>query len=126
MVTRAFLVLIVMTACSGGDETGVQPATEVIREVTTGMRSNARVQVSMRASAEVPTPEDIEMRKRLEDAIEAENIGRLVSSSGGAGYVDIVVEVENTADAIPRIQEILRSMDAARHATFKVIPGADQ
>ena len=125
MVTRRLAILIFLAACAR-NETGVQPATEVIREVTTGMRSNARVQVSMKATAEEPTAEDIAMRKKLEDAIEAENIGRLISSSGGAGYVDIVVEVENTADAIPRIQEILRSMDAARHASFKVIPGADR
>src|SRR5687767_8060513 len=123
-VVAAFFI-VYLIAC-GGNEAGVQPAAEIIREVTTGIRSNARVHVSVRASAEEPTPEDIELRKRLEDRIEQENIGRLISSSGGAGYVDLVVEVENTADAIPRIQEILRSMDAARDASFKVIPGANQ
>ena len=123
-MVRAFIA-VTLIGC-GQNEAGVQPATEVIREVTTGMRSNARVQVSVKASAEEPMPADIEMRKRLEDRIEAENIGRLISSSGGAGYVDIVIEVESTADAIPRIQEILREMDVARDASFKVIPGADQ
>lgn len=122
---RVPALLLLLFAC-GRNEVGIQPATEIVREVTTGIRTNARVQVSVKASAEEPTAEDLAMRKNLEDRIEQENIGRLVSSSGGAGFVDVVVEVENTADAIARIQEILKSMDAARDASFKVIPGGSQ
>ena len=113
--------LILVLAC-GGTEPGVQSATEIAREVTTGMRTKARVQVSVKASAEEPTQEDLELRKKIEDRIEQDNIGRLVSAGGGAGFIDITVEVENTADAIDKIQEIVRSLDVAREASFKVLP----
>jgi hypothetical protein len=113
--------LIFLLAC-GGNEPGVQSATEIAREVTTGMRTKARVEVSVKASAEEPTPDDLALRKRIEDRIEQENVGRLVSAGGGAGYMTITVEVENTADSIDKIQKILRSLEVDREINFKVLP----
>ncbi|HUP46839.1 MAG TPA: hypothetical protein VM779_15135 [Thermoanaerobaculia bacterium] len=113
--------LFALFAACDGEERGVQPVTEVVREITTGIRPKMRVEVSVKASAEEPTAEDIATRKKLEDRIEQENIGRLISSGGGAGYYDVTVEVDDTAEAIPRIQEILRSMELARDAKFKVM-----
>ena len=118
------LILPLSTAC-GGDEAGVHSASEIIREVTAEIRTEHRVQVSVKASAEEPSPEDIEIRRSIENRIEQENIGRLVSSGGGAGEIWVVVEVDNTAEAIPRIQEIIRSMDLTRESSFKVIPKED-
>ena len=109
----AILIGLLLAAC--GAEEGF------VRDITTELRPKMRVEVSVKASAEDPTPEDILSRKKLEDRIEQENIGRLVSSGGGAGYYDVTVEVENTAEAIPRIQEVLRSMDLDRDAKLKVM-----
>lgn len=120
MNMRPLLAAFLLFAACGGNEPGVQSATEVAREVTTGMRAKARVQVSIKASAEEPTPEDLELRRRIEDRIEQENAGRLVSSGGGAGFFDITVEVENTADGIDRIQDILRALEVRRETNFKV------
>jgi hypothetical protein len=122
MNKRALLPSLMLVLSCGANEPGVQSATEVAREVTTGMRSRARVQVSVKASAEDPGQEDLDLRKKIEDRIEQQNIGRLVSSGGGAGFVDITVEVDNTADAIEKIQEIVRSLDVARETSFKVLP----
>ena len=122
--SRLLLGLLLLTAC-GRNETGVQSASEIIREVASGIRTAHRVQVSVKASAEEPAPEDIEIRRSIENRIEQENIGRLVSSGGGAGEIWVVVEVDNTAEAIPRMQEIVRSMDLARQSSFKVIPKED-
>jgi len=122
MHKRALLPSLMLVLSCGANEPGVQSATEIAREVTTGMRSRARVQVSVKASAEDPAQEDLDLRKRIEDRIEQQNIGRLVSSGGGAGFIDITVEVDNTADAIEKIQEIVRSLDVARETSFKVLP----
>ena len=116
-------IALITLACRT-DEAGVQAPAEIVREVTTGIRAEPRVQLSVKASAEEPTSEDLDLRRRIEERIEQENIGRLVSSGGGAGYVDIVVDVENTAEAIPRMQAMLRDMEIARHSSFKVIPPA--
>lgn len=121
MNVRVIPALIVLLAC-GGNEPGVQSATEIAREVTTGMRTRARVEVSVKATAEEPTADDLALRKRIEDRIEQENVGRLVSAGGGAGYMNITVEVENTADSIDRIQDILRSLEVDRETNFKVLP----
>ncbi|HUP50767.1 MAG TPA: hypothetical protein VNA04_18480 [Thermoanaerobaculia bacterium] len=119
------LLLLAFSAC-GPSEPGVQPATEIIREVGGAMRPKMRVQVSIKAGAEEPGAEDLELRRRLEEQIEQENIGRLVSSGAGAGQFDVTVEVENTAEAIPRIQAILRSMNLERRASFRVIPAEER
>lgn len=122
MNKRVLLPSLIFVLACGGSEPGVQSATEIAREVTTGMRTKARVQVSVKASAEEPTQEDLDLRKKIEDRIEQANIGRLVSAGGGAGFIDITIEVDNTADAIDKIQAIVRSLDVARETSFKVLP----
>lgn len=110
MEARALPLLCLLAAC--GD------SSEVIRDVTAGLRTTSRVEVSVKA-------EEADVQKTLENRIEQENIGRLVSSGLAAGYYQVTVEVENTADAIPRIQDILRSMDLDRDAKFRVIVKED-
>ena len=111
--------LIALVLFSGGCG---ESATEVARELATGLRETYRVQVSVKASAEDPTPEDLALRKRIEDAIEQQNIGRLVAASGGSGQIEVVVEVENTAEAIPKLQEIVKELGVERAASYKVVP----
>lgn len=122
MNARPILPALLLCLACGGNEPGVQSATDIAREVTTGMRSKARVVVSVKASAEEPTPDDLDLRRRIEERIEQENAGRLVSTGGGAGFIEITVEVENTADSIDKIQEILRSLEVDRETSFKVLP----
>ena len=119
MRARSFTVLSLFVLAACGD------SGEIVREVTTGIRTTSRVEVSVKASAEEPTAADIEVRRKIEDRIEQENIGRLISSGAAAGYSQVTVEVENTAEAIPRIQDILRSMDLDRDAKFRVIVKED-
>ena len=113
---RVLLTFVLLTACGG------ESATEAVRQVATGLRETYRVQVSLKASAEEPTPEDLALRKKLEDRIEQENIGRLVSAGAGSGQMDVVVEVEDTAETIPRLQKIVKELGFARQADYKVIP----
>jgi hypothetical protein len=115
---RASIAILLLVACGGETQ---KTAREVIGEVTSGIRENQRVEISIKASAEEPTPEDIELRKSIENRIEQENIGRLISSGGGAGYVDITVEVENTSVAIPRLRSLLQSAGIASRSSFKVL-----
>lgn len=49
MNVRVIPALIFLLAC-GGNEPGVQSATEIAGEVTTGMRTTARVEVSVKAT----------------------------------------------------------------------------
>jgi hypothetical protein len=119
-MSRGLLItsVLVLAACS-------ETPTQVVEEVSRGLRPAYRVEVSLKASAEEPTPEDLALRRRIEDRIEQENIGRLVSASGGSGTMEIVVEVENTAEAIPKIQALLREFGVFRDAGFKVVAPAE-
>jgi hypothetical protein len=110
--------LLLVVACQRESRKAAQ---EVIGEVTSGLREKHRVQVSVKASAEDPTPEDLELRKSIETRIEQENIGRIVSSGAGAGFIDITVEVENTAVAIPRLRSVLQAAGALSRSSFKVL-----
>jgi hypothetical protein len=115
---RAIIVILLLVACGGETR---RTAQDVVGEVTSGLRDKQRVQISIKASAEDPTPEDIELRKSIETRIEQENIGRVVSSGGGAGFIDVTVEVENTAVAIPRLRTLLQSAEVMSRSSFKVL-----
>lgn len=120
---RAAVAVLLLVACQVETR---KAARDVIGEVTSGIQEKYRVQVSIKASAEDPTPEDIELRKSLENRIEQENIGRLVSSGAGAGTIDITVEVENTAVAIPRLRSVLQSAGVLSRSSFKVLTESAQ
>ena len=98
-----------------------EPATDFLREVTTAAREKARVQMSIRASAEEPTPEDLALRKQIEDRIEQERLGRLVSAGAGGGYIDVVVEVDNSSVGIAQLRRIALDLGVVSRASFKVI-----
>ena len=115
---RALMAILLLVACGGETR---RTAQEVVGEVTSGIRDKQRVQIFIKASAEDPTPEDIELRKSIETRIEQENIGRVVSSGGGAGFIDVTVEVENTAVAIPRLRTVLQSAEVMSRSSFKVL-----
>ena len=98
-----------------------EPATDFLREVTTAAREKSRVQMLIRASAEDPTPEDLALRKGIEDRIEQERLGRLVSAGAGGGYIDVIVEVDNTSAGIAQLRRIAQDAGVVSRASFKVI-----
>ena len=91
-------------------------AVDLVKDVSTEMRQKARVQVIVRSETE-----DLTLRKALEDRIEQEGIGRVVSSGAGSGQIDVTVEVENTAEAIPKIRKILLELGVLAEANYKVL-----
>jgi hypothetical protein len=114
---RLFVGLVVLLAACGKTE----PATEFLREVTTAARDKARVQMNIRATAEDPTPEDLALRKQIEDRIEQERLGRLVSAGAGGGYIDVVVEVDNSAAGIAQLRRIAQDLGVVSRTSFKVL-----
>jgi hypothetical protein len=57
-----------------------------------------------------PTPEELEVRHKLEDTIEERNIGEVVDAGGGGGVMDVGVEVEDGEKAMNEIQNIVREL----------------
>jgi hypothetical protein len=61
-----------------------------------------------------PTPEELEVRHKLEDTIEERNIGEVVDAGGGGGVMDVGVEVEDGEKAMNEIQNIITGISFVR------------
>ena len=107
---RFVFVLLLLAGCQAKE------AVNLVKDVSTEMRGKSRVQVIVRTEEE-----DLTLRKALEDRIEQQGIGRVISSGAGAGQIDVTVEVENTAEAIPKIRKILLEMCVLPRANYKVV-----
>ena len=114
---RRLMILLLLAACSKSGK----PAVDLIHDVASEVRTKPRIEVSIRLNQDQPLPADLELQKSLEDRVERENVGRLVSSGTKPGYIYVTVEVEQTADAIAKLQEILRKDGVMDRASFRVI-----
>ncbi|HEV7241716.1 MAG TPA: hypothetical protein VGQ36_20960 [Thermoanaerobaculia bacterium] len=112
--------LVLLTAC-GRDEVTADDAAKVVRETLTGMREKSVVKIQVRLEkAEMPSADDLQLRKRIEEAIEQEEIGRVKISESGVGRFDIHVEVDSTTDAVPRIRDLLETLEVLERSTVSV------
>jgi hypothetical protein len=93
---------------------------DLIHEVATEARKKPYVQVMIRATAEEATPQDLELLRSIEDRIERANVGRLVSSGSAAGYLNLTIEVDKTAEAIEKLRGVLKAAGVLDRSSFKV------
>ena len=99
---------------------GAENPTNLVRDVATEVKDKPRVQLIVKISGEQPTAEELQLRRSLEDQIDNERIGRLISSGAGSGQMDIIVEVDNTADGITQLRKIALDAGVLKQASFRV------
>lgn len=117
ILLAAFLVLI---AC-GKSEVTADDAAKVVRETLTEIREKSVVKIQVRLEkTEMPSAEDLQLRKQIEEAIEKEGIGRIKVADAGVGRFEIQVEVDSTAEAMPRIRDLLESFEVLERSTVSV------
>lgn len=115
-----FAVLVLLTAC-GKDEVTAEDAAKVVRETLTEMREKSVVEIQVRTEkTEMPSAEELQLRRQIEEAIEKEGIGRIKLADAGVGHFDIQVEVDSTAEAMPRIRDLLESFALLERSTVSV------
>ena len=112
------LTLVLFCACGRRER---MSTVDLVKQVTTEARPKLRVQVMIHASADEPTADDQALLRRIEEAIERKNVGRLVSSGSQSGYLFVTVEVENTADATTTLRAILKDAGVHKRSSFKII-----
>jgi hypothetical protein len=78
-----------------------------------------KIQVRLEKT-EMPSAEDLQLRKQIEEAIEKEGIGRVKVADAGVGHFEIQVEVDSTAEAMPRIRDLLESFEVLERSTVSV------
>ena len=115
------LVLILALFACGKNETS--STVDLVKTIATESRTKPRVEVSVKMNGEQPAPEDLVLQKTIEDRIEQAHIGRLISSGSDSGYLNVTVEVDNTADSIAKLRTILQNAGALNRSSFKVKSG---
>jgi hypothetical protein len=115
-VKKILPYLIVLPLACGGEN-----PTNFMKDVAAQVKTHPRVQMSIRLRGEEPTSEELELRRQVEQRIEQDNVGRLISTGAGGGYMDLTVEVDNTADAIEKMRKIALDLEVLRGTSFKVL-----
>jgi hypothetical protein len=114
------LLLVLLAACGKSDVTA-EDAEKVVRETLSEARAKDVVKIQVRLEkTEMPSAEELELRRRIEEAIEKEGIGRVTVADAGVGHVDVSVEVDSTADAVPRIRDLLETFGVLERSTVSV------
>ena len=113
-------LMLVFLAC-GKSEITRDDAAKVVKETLGEARDKAVVKVQIRLEkTEMPSAEDLELRRKIEEAIEQEEIGRVVVADAGVGHIDIDVEVASTADGVPRLRDLLETFGVLERSTVSI------
>lgn len=115
------VALCLLSLGCGRSEVTAEDAEKVVKETIAATRDQQIVKIQIRLErTEMPSAEDLELRRRIEEAIEREGIGRVVVADGGVGHIDISVEVASTADGVPRLRDLLESFGVLERSTVSI------
>ncbi|HET8774536.1 MAG TPA: hypothetical protein VFP80_12110 [Thermoanaerobaculia bacterium] len=118
---RRWVVLLVLLAACGKSEVTAEDAEKAVRETLSAVQEKDTVKIQVRLEkTEMPAAEELELRRKIEEAIEKEGIGRVTVADAGVGHIDISVEVDSTADAVPRIRDLLETFGVLERSTVSV------
>jgi hypothetical protein len=107
--------VIVLVAC------GKNAPTDTIRQTIAEARTKPEVQIQIRlVENDLPNADALALRRRIEDQIELQHVGTVVSDGSDVGHLDIRVQVDNTVSAIPRIQKILDTNGVLSRSSVKI------
>lgn len=115
---RRTIILLLLIGCAKNEKPA---AVDLIHEIANEIRTKPRIAIDVKLSQEQPTPADLDLQRSIEDRIEREHLGRLVSSGSHAGSLFIIVEVDQTADAMEKLRSLLRSAGVLQQSSFRVI-----
>ncbi len=114
-----WLLILTLFACKNETSSTV----DLVKTIATESRTRPHIEVSVKLNSEEPTPDDLALQKTIEDRIEQAHIGRLVSSGSNAGFFNVTVEVDNSADAITKLRSVLQTAGVLNRSSFKVKTG---
>jgi hypothetical protein len=104
------VVALLLAACKGGERDATAAA---VKETYDAVRPKQLVVVKVR-------DEDVALRNAIEDQLVAQRVGTVVERAAGAGFVSLSLEVESTADAVPRVRAILRELDLLEKTSVEI------
>ena len=115
------VVLCVLLAACGEDRVTAEQAEKVVRETISEAREKSIVKIQVRLEkTEMASEQDLQFRTKIEEAIQQDAIGRVKVSESGMGYFAIHVEVDSTAESVPRIRDLLESFGVLERSTISI------
>jgi len=94
------IILALLWSCSEGEP----PAS-----VSEGPGNNLRLIIKWPGD-DLASKQDLEIRDKIEQRIVAEKVGNIVRSGTGMGWMDIVLQVKDTARARIEIESIMKAI----------------
>ncbi len=120
-VKRIILALCVIGIACGKSDITAKDAEKVVKETIGAARDQQIVKIQIRLEkTEMPSAEDLALRRKIEEAIEHDEIGRIVVADGGVGHIDISVEVASTAEGVPRLRDLLETFGVLERSTVSI------
>lgn len=107
------VVALLLAACKGGER---DATAAVARETLDAIRPKTLVVVKVR-------DEEVKLRDSVEDQLVARRVGTIIERGAGAGFVSLVLEVDSTGDAVPRVRSILRELDLLEKSSVEIRQG---
>jgi len=93
---------------------------DTIHQTIDEARTKPRVQIQIRLDGTDPSPADLQLQRTIEERIEREHIGRVVSSGSTPGAMNITVEVDETVNSIDKIRRLLREAGVLNRSWVKI------
>lgn len=117
---RVLMLSLLLFGCGESDIT-TEDAAKVVKETFSEIREKDVVTIRVRLEkSELPSEPELAQRKQIEETIEDEGIGNVTVAEAGVGWIGVSVEVDSTADAVPRIRDVLETMGLLERATVSV------
>lgn len=122
---KRLAVLLLLLAC-GREDVTTEDAEKVVKETLSEFREKDTVRIQVRLEKTgMPSDQDLELRRKIEEAIDKEGIGDLKVADAGVGYIEINVEVDSTAESVPRIRDLLETFGVLERSTVSIVQQAD-
>lgn len=116
---RVMLAVALLLAACRGDERDAAAA--VVKETFEAVRRNELVVIKVRLDErEMPSANDLKVRDTIEERLVQERIGTITARDAGVGFYSLAVEVESTADAVPRVRAILRELGVLEQTSVEI------
>jgi hypothetical protein len=99
----SFLSLVLLMSCTRGEQT------EVSKPGSAEASGEVRLVIRW-GGDDFASRQDLELRTRVEGLIEERNVGRVLSSGTGMGWMDMWIKVENKTEAKKALEAIMKEV----------------
>jgi hypothetical protein len=104
------VVVLLLVACQGGER---EATTAVLKETVDAIRPKQQIVLKLRI-------EDTALRDALEDQLVTQRVATVAGRGEGPGHLWLALDVGSTAEAVPRVQAILRELELFEKTSLEI------